>query len=120
LRNGQGDRSTTKAVNRKIKGVDMDLEALFLVMENVLSGEPGFPRIIAAPVAGREDDKVIGCILTLNLNVKHDPKIAIHFKALIERLLELEIENESPETTQMMRDAIAACQTNENPSIKIL
>jgi hypothetical protein len=115
-----GNRSAAKAVNRKIKGaqIDMNLSELFLAMDAVLSGKPGSPRIIAAPVVSGVDDNVIGCILTLNLNVNHDPKIAIHFKALMERLLE--IEGEPLAQTQMMRNAIAACKSSDEAEIKIL
>jgi hypothetical protein len=93
---------------------------LLEIMHGVLSGEPGFPKIIAAPICDRESQQLMGCFVTLSFKQQHDPQVAKHFKALLERLLEIGAEDELPEQQQMMRNAIAACQSANEPSIKIL
>lgn len=93
---------------------------LLEIMHGVLSGDPGFLKIIAAPICNRQTQQPIGCFVGLSFKQKHDPQVAQHFKALLERLLEIGIETELPEQTQMMREAIAACKSSDEVEIKIL
>lgn len=93
---------------------------LLEILHGVLSGEPGFPKIIASSICDRESQKLMGCFVALSFKQQHDPQVAQHFKALLGRLLEIGAEDELPEQQQMMRDAIAACQPSDEVEIQIL
>ena len=93
---------------------------LLEIIQSVLSGKPGFPKIIATPLCGRKSQEIIGCFVLLSFKQKHDPQVAQHFKALLERLLEIGAEYESPEQQKMMRNAIAACKSSDEVEVKIL
>jgi hypothetical protein len=93
-------------------------DPIFFLIDAVLSGEPDFPRIIACPACST-DDRIIGVIVVLSLEHKHDPQIALHYKASLGRLLELREQDEDLEQMQSLREAIAACKSSDEGEIKI-
>jgi hypothetical protein len=96
-----------------------DFKILMDAIAVVLRGKPKSPKIIVLPI-GQTDDRVVGCILAINLDRAHDPQVAAHFKALLQRLLELNSSGEGETQIAEIQAAIAACKSSEEGEIKIL
>ena len=86
---------------------------LMNLIGGVLMGAPDHPKIMSASAINPASEKVCGVVIVLNLEVHHDPLVAQHTKALLERLLLVNGPTESDEANELLVEAIAAI-TAEN------
>jgi hypothetical protein len=94
-------------------------DLLHCILDGVLDTDPNFPKLFAAPIVHSKTSKIKSFVLAFNLEKAQDPQVAVHFKALLNRLLEIPPAISSEEQ-KIMREAIAACIPDNEPSIKIL
>ena len=91
---------------------------LFCMIEMVINADPEAPCVLAASNVHHKELKPRGFVLAFNLEAKHDPQVAQHFRAILERLIELEPKNS--DQSQSMRDAIAACIASDEVEVQFL